>query len=193
MRKMAVAGAVVLGAAGTVMAGAVPASAAPKCWVGAWEVASTSAAIKTPDMDIKLKGGEGIKLKFTAGGKASYDFVGSKPLTGGGKAKGLPATTTVTLTKKLQMGNKISGSAKGKITGKPKTAKGDARITAVAKVGLITKTYKLVVAKEVKRSGDFGVVPRKATFTCAGDTLTIKQNINEKKLKSTTVWKLRRV
>lgn len=190
MRTAAAAGAIILGAATVATAtGTAASAAAPKCWVGSWKVTSAWADLDSKDLKFKLKGGAGIKLKFDKSGKATYDFTGSKPMTGSGTVKGVPTTATLTLSKKLTIKNTITGSAKGKITGKPKTASGDATLV-VTSGGLVVQ--KVEVAREVRRNGDKGVVPRSAAYTCKGKSLVIKQTIKQADLVSKTEWKLKR-
>ncbi|WP_157963494.1 hypothetical protein [Actinocorallia populi] len=188
MRTAAAAGAIILGATAVAAVTASAASAAPRCWTGSWKVTSASADLDSKDLKFKLKGGSGIKLKLAKNGKATYDFTGSRPLTGSGSVKGVPTKATLTLDKKLVLKNKISGSAKGGIVGKPKTASGDATLTV--RSGLITR--KIDVPREVRRNGDMGVVPRNARYTCSGKTLTIRQTVDQADLLSKTVWRLKR-
>ncbi|GAB3652741.1 hypothetical protein GCM10027589_10400 [Actinocorallia lasiicapitis] len=189
MRKIAVVGAVLLGTAGTVALSAPSASAASKCWVGSWKVTSASADIKSPDLNFKFKGGKDIKVKIDKKGKAFYDFNGSKPLKGSGTVKGLPTSAELSLTKKLTIANKVTGSAKGKITSSVKTVKGDAKLTVKPLVG---PAQSASVVAAVKKGNDYGVLPRKATFTCKGKTLTVKQKVKQKDLTSTTAWTFKR-
>ncbi|GAA3226171.1 hypothetical protein [Actinocorallia longicatena] len=189
MRKVAMLGVVVLGTAGTVAFSASGASAASKCWVGSWKVTSASADISSPSLKFKFKGGKDIKLKLDKKGKATYNFSGSKPFVGSGTIPpGIPTTASLSLSKKLTMSYTVAGSAKGKLSGKPKTAKGNALLTVKAATG----NQKIDIVKAVRQGGDFGVLPRKATYTCKGKTLTIKQKIKEKGLTSVTSWKARR-
>lgn len=188
MRTAAAAGAIILGAATVVTMTGTAATAAPKCWTGSWKVVSASVDLDGKDLDFALKGGAGIKIKLAKGGKATYGFTGSKPLTGSGTVKGVPTRATLKLTGKLTIKNKITGSAGGRITGKPKSASGDAKLTI--RSGLVTQELK--VPREVRRNGDQGVVPRNAAYTCAGKTLTIRQTVKQSGTVSRTAWRLKR-
>ncbi|MEO3786934.1 hypothetical protein ABGB12_26715 [Actinocorallia sp. B10E7] len=188
MRTAAAAGTFILGAATVVAMTGTAATAAPKCWTGSWKVTSANADLDSENLKFALKGGSGIKLKLAKDGKATYDFTGSKPLVGSGTVKGVPTQATLSLTKKLTIKNKITGSAKGRIIGKPKSAKGDATLTVTS--GMVVQ--KLNVPREVRRNGDMGVVPRAAGYTCKGRTLTIRQTVKRADLVSKTVWRLKR-
>ncbi|MDX6741867.1 hypothetical protein [Actinocorallia sp. A-T 12471] len=187
MRAIAVLGVLAVGWAGAAAVGA-PASAAAKCWTGKWTVTSATAEIRTADLAFDLRGGKGIRLTLAKSGKATYNFTGSKPLTGSGKVKGVPTKATLTLTKTLRMDNTVTGAKSGSIKGKPKTAKGDAVLTV--KAGLVTQKHS--VAKAVRSGADEGVVPRAAKFTCTAKKLTIRQTVRDGKEYSKTVWNLRR-
>ncbi|GAA0949405.1 hypothetical protein [Actinocorallia libanotica] len=188
MRTAAAAGAIILGATAAAVVSASAATAAPQCWTGSWKVTSASADLDSKDLKFKLKGGAGIKLKLPKSGTATYDFTGSKPMTGSGRVKGVPTKATLTLSKKLTIKTKLTGSAQGGLTGKPKTARGDA--TLMIRSGLVTQN--LNVAREVRRNGDMGVVPRDARYTCKGKSLTIRQTVKQSGLVSKTVWRLKR-
>ncbi|MEO5875731.1 MAG: hypothetical protein ABIS86_06770 [Streptosporangiaceae bacterium] len=195
LRKISVAGAVVLTMAGVVTVGtASAASAAPKakCWVGSWKV--TTAKVKIDDVKKNLHviavGGAGAKVKLAKNGTAYYNFTGSKGITGKGLAGGLTTSVTVKLSKKLTVPGKLAGSKKGKFTGKVAKAKGDA--VATVKVSLPPLTIKLALAKAAKSGGDYGVVPKKATYTCSGKNLTFHQKSVAKGITTVSDWKLKR-
>lgn len=195
LRKISVAGAVVLTMAGAVTVGtASAASAAPKakCWVGSWKV--TGAKVKIDDVPKKLhvtaSGGAGAKVKLAKNGTVSYDFNSSKGITGKGTAGPIPTSVTVKLSKKLTVPGKVAGSAKGAFTGIVSKAKGDA--VAVVKVTTPPLTIKLNLASAAKKGTDFGVVPRKATYTCSGKNLTLHQKVVSKGITTVSDWKLKR-
>ncbi|MCD0452333.1 hypothetical protein LO762_24525 [Actinocorallia sp. API 0066] len=187
MRAIAVLGALVVAATGVAVTG-TSASAAPKCWTGKWKVTSAQAQIRADGLEFDLRGGKDIKLTLAKNGKATYNFSGSKPLTGKGKVQGVPTQATLTLVKTLRMNNTITGSGKGKVTGKRKSASGDAVLTV--KAGLLTQRHS--VAKAVRTGGDQGVVPRAAQYTCTAKKLTIRQTVKDGSGYSKTVWQLRR-
>lgn len=189
MRTAAAVGAVIIGAATVVAATGPAASAAPKCWVGTWKVTSADVNLNGKGLRFKLRGGGGTKLKFAKSGTVTYDFKETRPLTGSGKVQGVPTNATLDMKGKFSLKNKITGSAKGKITAYPKTASGKA--TLIIRSGLVKR--ELDIPREVRRSGDMGVVPRKADYTCKGGSLNIKQTHKEPGLTSKTVWRLKRV
>jgi len=196
LRKISVAGAVVLTMAGAVTVGTASAAsaAAPKakCWVGTWKV--TGAKVKIDDvpkgLHVTASGGAGAKVKLAKNGTASYDFNGSKGITGKGKAGPIPTSVTVKLAKKLTVPGKLAGSKGGKFTGTVSKAKGDA--VANVKVSTPPLTIKIALAGAAKKGGDFGVVPRKATYTCKGKALTLHQKVTAKGITTVSDWKLKR-
>lgn len=193
LRKISVAGAVVLTMAGAATIGtATAASAAPKCWVGSWKV--TGAKVKIDDvpknLHVTAAGGAGAKVKLAKNGTASYDFNGSKGISGKGTAGPIPTSVTVTLSKKLTVPGKLAGSKKGKFTGTVSKAKGDA--VAAVKVTAPPLSIKLKLDEAARKGTDFGVVPRSATYTCSGKNLTLHQKVVSKGITTVSDWKLKR-
>jgi hypothetical protein len=195
LRKISVAGAVVLTMAGAATIGtATAASAAPKakCWVGSWKV--TGAKVKIDDvpknLHVTATGGAGAKVKLAKNGTATYDFNGSKGISGKGTAGPIPTSVTVTLSKKLTVPGKLAGSKKGKFTGTVSKAKGDA--VANVKVTAPPLSISLKLAKAAKEGSDFGVVPRSASYTCSGKNLTLHQKVVSKGITTISDWKLKR-
>jgi len=191
LRKISVTVALVLAAAGTAATGSASAAttAKPKCWVGSWKVTSASVYASDTKKGAKftVKGGAGIKVKLAKNGKMTYDFTGSKPLTGTGTYKGIPAKASLSVTKKLTASSKITGAKKGTISAKVGSIKGNAVLRLTSPIALT-----IGLASAAKKGADLGVLPIKATYTCAGKTGKIHQAYKKGTLTTLSDWKLRR-
>ncbi|MEO5875038.1 MAG: hypothetical protein ABIS86_18670 [Streptosporangiaceae bacterium] len=189
LRKISVTGAIVLAAAGTVTMGTASAAPQAKCWVGSWKV--TSASVHADDTRKKtrfsVRGGAGIKVKLARNGRMAYDFTGSKPLRGTGAYNGIPAKASISLSRKLTASSKITGSKKGTISVKVGSIRGNAVLKLTTPVPVT-----LGLASAAKKGASLGVVPIKATYTCAGGTGRIRQSYKKGSLTTVSDWRLRR-
>lgn len=146
------------------------AAAAGPCAVGKWRLTNFSAEnIGYVEYTDVSKGLKGVRLTVTKSA-LSYDFTRSKKAVITGTDSGKPINEWMKYDKKLKVGVKLRGRAKGTVALKAKTASGDATFTRSQAPG---RHRSLAAVIRDKRLWDM-VVLKRASYTCTARTLTFR-------------------
>ncbi|ROO84085.1 hypothetical protein EDD29_1597 [Actinocorallia herbida] len=171
-RFMGGAAVIALAVSGTVVA-AAPASAAAKCAAGSWRLTAEKnefyGAAETGAFKGRTSGLAGQRLTVK-GDRVTFDFAKAAPentVYTGAKPETYRNTYRGTLTAKV----KITGSAKGKLTVYPKTAKGTAKAKVVQLKPKRKEWGSYNVVKMIRDGGTETVLPFGYSYTCTKTAL----------------------
>ncbi|ACY98086.1 MULTISPECIES: hypothetical protein [Thermomonospora] len=187
--RLVVAGAV---AATSLVGVAAPAEAkAKRCVLGTWVLTSFTAVSKGPGYKHTMDGLEGTVLRIKKN-SIMYNFTGSKRGDISGKANGHPYQIWHLLSGKLTVKAKVTGSTKGKVNVKPRTATGGATRTEIyIASGQKIRTGPFNMVKEHKTGTWEATTPFYSSYTCKGKRLRMdsKTGANGSSTKVTRIFK----